>query len=231
MKKIIVVGGLVSQLPLAVFFASAMGALLLGVAGCETNQFDQTPDSPHSGTSGKTNQLGQLSEPTHIEVLILREGDVLKIAVSGSPNLDTTQQIRRDGKITLELIGEITAAGLSPTDLEKVISTAYSTQLLTKEVTVSVISSSIPVFVTGEVLSPHKIMSDHPITVLEAIMEAGGFNNATANMKDVRVIRYENGREHTYVLNLKLVLQGKQVDPFYLKPYDIIYVPERFSVF
>jgi hypothetical protein len=50
-------------------------------------------------------------------------------------------------------------------------------------------------------------------------------------MKDVRIIRSENGREHTYILNLKSVMQGKQMNPFYLKPYDIIYVPERFSMF
>ena len=74
-------------------------------------------------------------------------------------------------------------------------------------------------------------MSDHPLTALEAIMEAGGFDYSKANLKDVRVIRQESGREHTYVLNLKLVMQGKQVDPFYLKPYDIIYVPERFQMF
>ena len=249
MKKTIAAGGFINQLCVTGFLASALAVLLLGVAGCETNQFDRVPESSHSEMlsqtnqpgqlsdpsraemPGQTNQSGQFSKPAHVETLILREGDVVQITVSGSANLDRTEQIRRDGKITLELVGEITAAGLSPTNLEKVISAAYSTQLLTKEVTVAVISSSIPIFVTGAVLSPHKVMSDHPITVLEAIMEAGGFNYQTANMKDVRVIRYENGREHTYVMNLKLVLQGKQVDPFYLKSYDIIYVPERFSIY
>ena len=231
MKKIIAIGGFISHAPVTGFWVFTMAVLLLGVAGCETNQFDQTSEPSHSGTFSQTNQPGQFSKPEHTETLILREGDVVQITVSGSANLDKTEQIRRDGKITLELVGEITAAGLSPTNLEKVISSAYSTQLLTKEVTVTVISSAIPVFVTGAVLSPHKVMSDHPITVLEAIMEAGGFNYQTANMKDVRVIRYENGREHNYVLNLKLVMQGKQVEPFYLKPYDIIYVPERFSIY
>ena len=190
-----------------------MTVLLLTATGCETNQPKQPPATPHS------------------EALILREGDILKISFPGSPNLDTTQQIRRDGKITLQLAGEITATGMSPSDLEKQIAKAYGSQLISKEVTVTVVSSSIPVFVTGAVLHPQKVVADHPISALEAIMESGGFDYAKANLKDVRVIRYENGRQHTYFLNLKLAMQGSQSDPFYLKPFDIIYVPERFSMF
>jgi polysaccharide biosynthesis/export protein len=197
----------------AIFPALVMTVLLLTATGCQTSQPKQPPVTPHS------------------EALILREGDALKISFPGSPNLDTTQTIRRDGKITLQLAGEITAAGISPSDLETEIAKAYGSQLISKEVTVTVLSSSISVFVTGAVLSPHKVVADHPISALEAIMEAGGFDYAKANLKDVRVIRYENGSQHTYFLNLKDVMQGKQSDPFYLKPFDIIYVPERFSMF
>jgi protein involved in polysaccharide export with SLBB domain len=213
------------QPPAIFFFALAAVVLLLAATGCETNQDNTFIEPHHSAMPGQTNQ------PAHSEALILREGDMLKISFSGSPNLNTTQQIRRDGKITLELVGEITAAGLSPSDLEKEISDAYGPQLVTKEVTVAVVSSSIPIFVTGAVLHPEKVLSDHPITALEAVMEAGGFDYSKADMKDVRIIRSENGREHTYILNLKSVMQGKQMNPFYLKPYDIIYVPERFSMF
>jgi polysaccharide biosynthesis/export protein len=224
-KNLIAVGGFIFQPPATFFFALATAVLLLAATGCGTNQTNAFIEPSHSAMSGQTNQ------PAHSEALILREGDILKITFSGSPNLDTTQQIRRDGKITLELVGEITAAGLSPSDLEKEISNAYGPQLVTKEVTVAVVSSSIPIFVTGAVLHPEKVLSDHPITALEAVMEAGGFDYSKANMKDVRVIRSENGREHTYILNLKSVMQGKQTEPFYLKPYDIIYVPEQFSMF
>ena len=206
MKKMISTG-------MAIFPALAMTLLWLTTTGCQTNQPKHLPNPPHS------------------EALILREGDVLKISFPGSPNLDTTQTIRRDGKITLQLAGEITATGMSPSDLEKEIAKAYGSQLISKEVSVTVVASYIPVFVTGAVLSPHKVVADHPITALEAIMEAGGFDYAKANLKDVRVIRYENDRAHTYFLNMKLVMQGKQTDPFYLQPFDIIYVPERFSMF
>lgn len=53
-------------------------------------------------------------DKSHSEAIILREGDLLKVTFPGSPNLDTTQPIRRDGKLNLPLIGEVEASGLSP---------------------------------------------------------------------------------------------------------------------
>jgi len=87
------------------------------------------------------------------------------------------------------------------------------------------------VFVTGEVLHPGKILSDHPITALEAVMEAGGFNYNTANLKAVKIVRNKNGVMEHYTVNLKAVLAGDATKPFYLEPQDIVYVSERFSVF
>jgi polysaccharide export outer membrane protein len=160
----------------------------------------------------------------------VKEGDTLRISFPGASNLDTTQQVRRDGRITLSMVGEVIAAGLTPAELEKELLKQYSSQLLSKEVTVTVVSSSIPVFVTGAVLRPGKVVSDHPISALEAVMEAGGFTSA-ADMKAVLVIRQEGGQTRNYVVNLKLVLEGKQTEPFYLKPSDIVYVPQKFSWF
>jgi polysaccharide export outer membrane protein len=172
----------------------------------------------------------QLEKP-HSEAIILREGDTLKITFPGSPNLDTTQPIRRDGKLNLPLIGEMDAAGLSPAALQEKLLQAYASQISTKEVMVQVESSTFPVFVSGSVVHPGKILSDHPMTALEAVMEAGGFIYETANMKEVRIVREENGVFQHFVVNLKSVLKGEETKPFYLKPNDIIYVPERFSPF
>jgi polysaccharide export outer membrane protein len=167
----------------------------------------------------------------HAATIILREGDQLKITFPGSPNLDTTQPIRRDGKLNLPLIGEVEAAGLTPADLQAKLVTAYASQITTKEVVVQVQSSTFPVFVSGEVVHPGKILSDHPMNALEAVMEAGGFKYDTANLKEVKVIREENGELKHFIVDLKAVLQGKETKPFYLKPDDIVFVPERFSPF
>jgi len=178
---------------------------------------------PQSGTNGP----GQ----PQAEALLLHEGDVVRISFPGAPNLNTIQQIRRDGKINLPLLGEFKAAGLAPSEMEKQLIELYGPQLQVKEVTVTMESSSFPVYVTGAVLRPGKIMSDRPISALEAIIEAGGFDYTRANLKSVRVIRHDNGRTEYHRLNLKRALQGQQSEPFKLKPFDIIYVPERFSLF
>jgi polysaccharide export outer membrane protein len=170
-------------------------------------------------------------EQTHSEKIILREGDVLKITFPGSANLDTTQPIRRDGRLNLPLIGEVEAAGVTPDDLQKKLVKLYESQISSKEITVQVQSSSFPVFVTGAVVHPGKVLSDHPMTALEAVMEAGGFIYGTANLKEVKIIRNENGVLLHFTVDLKAVLQGKEAKPFYLKPGDIIYVAERFSAF
>jgi polysaccharide export outer membrane protein len=196
-------------------------SLLFVVSAC------QTP--PAVSVTGQ--EAGQPRAVRPAEELTLREGDVLKIAFPAAPNLDTTQQVRRDGRISLSLVGEIQASGLTPAALEKQLIQLYSTQLVSKEVTVTVVSSSFSAFVTGAVLRPGKIQSDHRLTALEAIMEAGGFDYTKANLQEVVVIRSEGGRTHNYTLNLKLVLDGQQTEPFFLEPSDIVYVKERFSWF
>jgi polysaccharide biosynthesis/export protein len=157
----------------------------------------------------------------------LREGDVVVLTFPGSPNLNTTQPVRRDGKIAPPLVAEVEAVGKTPAELEKEVLKLYEPVLVTKEVIVTVQSSAYPVFVTGAVLKPGKIVTDRPISALEAIMEAGGFNLARANMKGVVVIRQEAGQVQHYVLNLKPVLEGNSKSLFYLRPSDIIFVPER----
>jgi polysaccharide export outer membrane protein len=195
------------------FSATLVAAAALTLAGCAT------PSAPPPDAAMKA------------PAITLREGDIIKISFPGAANLDTTQQIRRDGKINLQLVGEVDAAGLTPDELQKKLVDVYAPQISSKEITVSLQSSAFPVFVNGEVIHPGKVMSDHPLTALEAVMEAGGFNPDTANMKAVKVNRIEDGKYKSYQLNLKDVLDGKKDEPFYLKPNDIVYVPERFQLF
>jgi polysaccharide export outer membrane protein len=213
-------GGRRNIVSLAMLFLALVAAGML--AGCKT-QF--VPPA-----NALKEQAGGLTAITN-ELMNLREGDVLKISFPGSPTLNTTQTIRRDGKITMQLIGEVDVAGTTPSALEEKLADLYAPQLSSKQVTVEVVSSSLTIYVTGMVLRPGKILSDHPITALEALMEAGGPDYTKANLKDVVVIRREGNALKNYPINLKDVLQGKQSEPFFLKPDDIVYVPERFSMF
>jgi polysaccharide export outer membrane protein len=194
---------------LAVGFLGAM-------TGCET------PPQPTSTL-----------EEQHAEIT-LREGDTIKVTFPGAPNLDTAPQpIRRDGKITLGLVGEVSAVGLTPTELQTQILAKVGDQLVTKEVMVTVVASDFSVYVDGPVMKPGKITTDHPMTIMEAIMEAGGFQSATADMRHVTVMRHKGqSKSYTYLtLDLKSVLDGKQKDLFYLEPGDIVHVPQKFSWF
>ena len=194
--------------------------LLAALAGCQTDQFPPANSSK---------QMAKSAEST--EDVQLQDGDVLKISFPGSANLDTTQQIRRDGKISLPLVGEVKAAGMSPSELENQLVNLYATQLVLKQVTVEVENSTFTIYVTGAALRPGKISSNHPMTALEAVMEAGGFDYTKADLKHVTVIRQEENGTKNYVLDLKSVMEGKISEPFYLKPSDIVYVPERFQWF
>ena len=194
-------------------FSALAATLLLGVTGCHTYAYP-----------GK--------DPAPYREVRLREGDSVKISFPSSPNLDSTQVVRRDGNVTVALGGEAMAMGKTPAELEKDILDRFGGQLAVKQVVVTLTSSVFPVFVTGAVLRPGKISADRPLSALEAVMEAGGFDYAKANLKAVTVLRQqEGGQVVNYKLNFKDTLRGPKSDPFYLKPSDIIYVPEKFSWF
>jgi len=203
-------------------FTMALGtATLLCVnTGCQID--------PANNSSGAQQPVG----PQKTESMTLREGDVVKISIPGAPNLEAVQTIRRDGKIALTLIGEVQAAGLKPSELQTELIRLYSPQLVSKEINVSVVSSNFTTFVSGAVLRPGKVTTERPLTILEAIMEAGGPDFAKANLKTVTVIRTDaNGRTQNFSVNVKNMMDGRDKDPFFLKPSDIVIVPERFAVF
>jgi polysaccharide export outer membrane protein len=191
----------------------------VGLAGCAS-----------SGPSYQDMLKITNDKPVQPDAIILREGDVVGISFPSNPALKSdVQQIRRDGKITLGRIGEIDAAGKTVKALQEELLKKYNEEMAVQEVTVSVQASTFPIYVTGAVLRPGKILSDRPLTALDAIMEAGGPDYTRANLKAVKIIRNVNGMMEHYKLNLDAVLKGEDSQTFYLKPYDIIYVPERFS--
>lgn len=165
------------------------------------------------------------------QALTIREGDSLHIAFPGAPANDTTVKVRTDGNVTLPLIGVQSAAGMTAEELQKKLLVLYAPQLVSKEVTVTLISSSLTIFVNGSVGRPGKIVSDRPLTAFDAVMEAGGFDYDKADMKNVVVIREEGGQTKRYTVNLKLIFNGQKSEPFYLKPFDIVYVPQKFQWF
>lgn len=206
-------------------------ALLALVAGCQTQKASSS--SEDAAAMSKAEEYAKTDPGTNSNqgLLVLHEGDTLSISFPGAPDLNTVANIRRDGRVTLKSLGEFKAAGLTPPEMEQAIIKQFGPQLQTKEVSVAVTASAFPVYVTGAVLRPGKILSDRPITALEAVMEAGGFDYTKANLKAVRVLRRRNGRTEHFNVNLKSVLKGEESEQFNLQPSDILYVPEKFTLF
>ena len=156
---------------------------------------------------------------------LLAAGDIVKLSFTGAPEMNQAQKIRSDGKISLPLIGEVQAAGKKLKALQEELTGLYKPQLKVPEVVVTLESSTISVNVTGEVLKPGKVALDRPLTLLEAIMEAGGVT-LEGSLKDVLVIRNVDGKQYTQYFDLSPAFRGKTTSSFYLRPYDMIVVSE-----
>jgi polysaccharide export outer membrane protein len=202
-------------------------AISVFIAGCAEPETSRPAPTPTAAAA-----LATLPPAPPADEQILREGDAIRISFPGAPNMETvSQEIRNDGRVTLPIIGEVVATNKTPNQLEKELSKLYAPDLVSSEVTVALQSSSAAYFVTGEVLKPGKIMPNRPISALEAVMEAGGFISDKADTTAVVIIRNENGHTKNYTVNLKRVIEGKDSDPFGLKPFDIVFVPQKLSMF
>jgi len=192
--------------------------LLLIVTGCLTACQSSSPQAARSWPGVPEDATNSMQ---------LREGDVIRITFENATNLNAIQTIPLDGFITLQLIGQTKAAGKTTVELEAALTNLYAPQIKATEIQVSRISSAATYSIGGAVLKPGKIPLDRPLTVLEAVMEAGGVDQTRAKLSEVVVLRIEKNRRVKYQVNLKRALQGMEIDLFYLKPFDIIYVPHK----
>jgi protein involved in polysaccharide export with SLBB domain len=156
----------------------------------------------------------------------LTAGDVVKITFPAAPELNQSQKIGTDGALSLPLVGEVHAAGKSPGELQRELASLYKPQLQDSEVTVTVETRAIPVVISGAVQKPGKIVFERPATLLEAIMEAGGFT-PEADLKKVSLIRIVKGEHETQIFDLRPVLKGKPTPAIYCSSGDVVYVPEK----
>ena len=160
----------------------------------------------------------------------LNPGDVVRISFPAAPELNQTQKIGTDGALSLPLVGEVHAAGKSPGQLQTELANLYKPQLQDNEVLVTLETRALPVVVSGAVQKPGKIVFERPATVLEAIMEAGGFT-PEADLKKVSLIRIVKGEHETEQLDLRPVLHGKPTRAVYVSGGDVIFVPEKALLF
>ena len=157
---------------------------------------------------------------------VLVAGDTVRVTFPGAPELNQTQKIGTDGKLSLPLVGDVAAAGKSVGQLEAQLVSLYKPQLQNSEVLVSVESRAVPVVVSGAVQKPGKVVFERPATILEAIMEAGGFT-PEADLKKVELIRLVGGEHYTQIFDMRPVLRGTPSHATYVSGGDVIFVPEK----
>ena len=150
--------------------------------------------------------------------------DILNIYVWKEEALSRTVPVRIDGKISLPLIDEIQAAGLTPLQLKENLIKRFREFVDIPNVSVIVTeANSFKVFVSGYVRSPGVVRLRSETSILQLIPMVGGFTE-WANQKKVMIIRKEEGKEKRITVNYKRIVDGK--DPnFIMKAGDTIIVP------
>lgn len=152
--------------------------------------------------------------------------DVLYIHVWKEEALTRTVPVRMDGKISLPLIQEVKAAGLTPLQLKEVLMRKFKEFIENPIVSVTVVEiNSFKVYVTGQVRSPGVLRLRSETRVSQIIVIAGGFTD-WANPKKIVVVRKEDGREKRIKVNYNRIMDGKDLaTDIVLKAGDTVIIP------
>jgi polysaccharide biosynthesis/export protein len=161
-----------------------------------------------------------------VPAMTLAAGDVIDVKFFYMPELDESQKVRPDGRIALQLIGEVNVLGKTSEDLRGELVGLYSARLKHPEISVFVRRlDNSKVYVGGEVKKPGSVEMSGKLTVMDAVMEVGGFKPESAELSTIVIIRNRNGKHYGCLFDAEEVLAGKMAEPFYLQPRDIVYVP------
>ena len=153
----------------------------------------------------------------------LSPGDVIKASYADETIPDQTQKIRRDGKVSLPLIGEVTAAGKRVIDFQHELVRRYEGQLESNEVLVTLENGTATVTVAGFANKPAAYPFDRPTTVYQAVMQAGGVSDY-GSASNIHLTRIINGEQRSETVNLRPAIHGQPVRPEYVQDGDVIYI-------
>ena len=200
----------------------AIGLLIIGLAGCAS-----TSNNPPPSVS-----MADLGSSVLVESYKMAVGDEVEVNVWENEKLSVSEPIRPDGKITLPLVGDVMAAGLEPQELAAEIKERLHAFI--KKPNVTVILTNLQgheflsrVRVTGSVEEDMSMPYQQGMTVLDAVLEAGGVN-LYADSNRTRLYRRKGGGSETYDIKLKDILEeGDMSTNTLLLPGDVITVPER----
>jgi|SRR5208282_1871441 len=152
--------------------------------------------------------------------------DVLRIDVWKEPDISRAIPVRPDGKISLPLLNDVQAAGLTTMELAASLREGLRKFINNPQVTVTLTEiNSRRVYCTGEVSKPGALALLPNMTALQALSSCGGFTQF-AKIKSIYILRVESGKQVQHPFNYKEVIKGKKPeDNITLQPGDVIVVP------
>ena len=207
--------------------ALVLGCLGAGVVGAQVPAAQ--PQQVPAPASTPPKPPAAVTVPTGVSTpadYVIGPDDVLAVVFWREKDMSSEVAVRPDGKISLPLLNDVQAAGLTPEQLRVALTEAASK--FVEEPTVSVVVKTInsrKVFVTGQVNKPGPYPLSGPSTVLQMISTAGGLLEY-ANAKNILIMRTENGKPVSFKFNYKDVSKGKNLKQnIELKPGDTIIVP------
>ena len=156
----------------------------------------------------------------------IQAGDELHIRFTYQPELSEQVPVRPDGRISLATTGEIAVAGLTPTELERLVAEKSSAHLRNPEVVVVVTKvADRYVYIGGEVRKPGFVILQPEMTPLQAVVQSGGFRE-TAKLDSVLLLTPgSDGKFSAARMNMEQVLADGVPERVRLHPGDVIYVP------
>jgi polysaccharide export outer membrane protein len=157
---------------------------------------------------------------------VIGSQDMLDISVWREPDFSRTVPVRPDGKISLPLLNDMQAAGLTPSQLAAELTKSLNKFVTNPQVTIIVTQiNSQRFYVLGEAARPGAYTLIPEMTILQALSNAGGFT-PYANSKKIYLLREENGKQQKLLFNYKDVISGKRTEQnIVLKSGDTIVVP------
>jgi polysaccharide export outer membrane protein len=195
----------------------AMGCVLL-LGGCAS---DPIPEAVKAARFSGTEDAYRIGVDDRVQVSVWR-----------NPELSVIVPVRPDGMISVPIIGDVQAGGRTPTEVAEIITKRLSTYI--REPSVAVILTDLRaheyltrVRVTGAVRAPRTLTHRQGMTVLDAVLEAGGLNEF-ASPNRTKLYRRFNDKVEVYDIDLGDILtKGKLDSNLPLRPGDVLTVPER----
>ena len=199
--------------------APALCVLLLIAAGCTSTWVEHPSPREPLDTQARLHPAEEYK---------IQYGDQLDVKFLYNPELNENLPVRPDGRITLQIVGDLMVVGMTPTQLSEALKARYAAEIKKPEITVIVRQfAAQKIFVDGEVGRPGLVPLVGAMTVSQAITQSGGFGYDARKTQVIVIRQNPGGKPFVAVVDILQVQRGiDMTNDINLMPYDMVYVPK-----